>query len=188
MTRKPPLPAWIEQARAGWKYRGSARPAFATEPGPGQESVWDYPRPPVIVRDARRVTIKLGDIVIADTHSAFRLLETSHPPTWYLPRCDVDSKYVIAVGHGSFCEWKGQATYYDVVAGKARLSRVAWSYPNVIDESYESIAGALAFYATDLECLVDGERVTPQPGGFYGGWITKDIVGPWKGDPGTGAW
>jgi len=193
MTKPTSRPAWVEAARAGWYWRGAERPPFAVEPQAGEESVWDYPRPPVVVRDTRHVVVRLtdskkGDVVVADTRGAWRLLETSHPPTWYLPRADVDPGCIVEVGRGSFCEWKGSATYYDVVGSGQRLARAAWSYPDVIDDTYRDMAGAIALYATTLACFVDGEQVRPQPGGFYGGWITNEIVGPWKGEPGTGGW
>ena len=124
--------------------------------------------------------------VIADTRSALRLLETSHPPSFYLPPADVDMRYLEAAGGGSRCEWKGSAAYWDVVVGERRLSRVAWSYPEPFD--YRELAAHFAFYATTLECFVDGERVRPQPGGFYGGWVTSELTGPFKGEPGTSGW
>jgi uncharacterized protein (DUF427 family) len=181
-------PDWVQRARDGWVWRGRDRPPFAIAPGPGQESVWDYPRPPIVVADPRRVTVKLGDIVVADTRAALRLLETSHPPTFYLPRTDVDERCLVAVGGGSFCEWKGSASYFDVVAGGKTLARAAWGYPEPIDDSFAMLAGCVAFYAALLDCFVDDERARPQAGGFYGGWITSELCGPFKGDPGTSRW
>lgn len=182
------LPDWVKQARAGWRWRGADRPPFAVAPGPGQESVWDYPRPPLLVKDTRRVVVKAADTVIADTRAAHRLLETSHPPTFYLPWADIDHARLVEAGGGSFCEWKGQAVYFDVFVPGGRLSRVAWSYPEPIDGDFAAIGGSVAFYASVLACFVDGARVTPQPGGFYGGWITPELCGPFKGDPGTTGW
>jgi len=182
------LPAWIERARSGWTWRGKTRPPFAIEPGPGQESVWDYPRPPVVVSDPRHVVVKLGEVVVADTRAALRLLETSHPPTFYLPRSDIDTSRLVQVAGGSFCEWKGQAVYFDVMGDGLRIHRAAWAYPEPIEEAYAALADAVAFYATELACFVDDERVTPQPGGFYGGWITPELCGPFKGEPGTSGW
>lgn len=187
MKHRDELPGWVMQARAGWVWRGERRPAFAVEPRPGEESVWDYPRPPLLVRDTRHVVVRLGSIVIAESRAALRLLETSHPPTWYVPRVDVDGARLARASGGSFCEWKGQASYFDVV-GDRRIPNAAWSYEAPIDEAFAEVAGAVAFYATELECLVDGERAKPQPGGFYGGWITKELVGPFKGEPGTSGW
>jgi uncharacterized protein (DUF427 family) len=187
-SRDPKAPSSLTAARAGWVHRGGARPAFAVEPGEGQESVWDYPRPPALVADSRRVIVRRGEVIVADTRRALRLLETSHPPTWYLPRADIDMRALAPAGGGSFCEWKGDATYFDVVAGGPPLHRAAWAYPEVIDARYAALTDCIAFYATHLDCRVDGVRVRPQPGGFYGGWITPDLVGPFKGDPGTAGW
>lgn len=132
--------------------------------------------------------MKRGDIVIADTTSAIRLLETSHPPTWYVPRKDIDMSRLVRVAGTSFCEWKGSADYFDVAVDQARLARAAWAYPEPIDEAFADIADAIAFYATNLECFVGDERALPQPGGFYGGWITSELCGPFKGTPGTNGW
>ncbi|MEM1028965.1 MAG: DUF427 domain-containing protein [Myxococcota bacterium] len=171
----------------GWTHTGQRRPDFAEAPGPGQESVWDYPRPPRLVGDDRRVVVRCGDTVIADTSAAARVLETSHPPTFYLPREDVRMEFLEAVGRGSRCEWKGEATYFDVVVPGTRHGRAAWSYPEPFGE-FEPVAGHICFYAVDLDCRVDGVRVRPQPGGFYGGWITPELVGPFKGESGTSGW
>ncbi|MEM9691175.1 MAG: DUF427 domain-containing protein [Myxococcota bacterium] len=181
------LPRWAELGRSGWKNTGAERPAFAAEPGPEQESVWDYPRPPRLVGDDRRVTVAIGDIIIAETTAAARVLETSHPPTFYLPPADVRFELLHKVGTGSRCEWKGEATYYDVVVDGRQSPRVAWSYDRPFGE-FEALAGYVSFYPSRLDCRVDGARVEPQPGGFYGGWITPELVGPFKGEPGTGGW
>lgn len=180
-------PAWLHQARAGWQWRGAARPPFALAPGPGQESVWDYPRPPLLVADPREVHVRLGGIEIARTQAAVRVLETSHPPTFYVPRADVDMSALRAAGRGTFCEWKGDCSYYDVARGALHLARAAWSYETPFAEA-RAIAGHLGFYAHDLECWVGAERARPQLGGFYGGWITSELVGPFKGSPGTTGW
>ena len=163
----------------GWTHTGASRPDFAETPGPGQESVWDYPRPPRLEPDEREVVIRFEGVEIARTRGALRMLETSHPPTFYLPPGDVDPKRLRAAGGGSRCEWKGSAAYWDVIGPTRELRRAAWSYPEPFD--YRELAGYLAFYATVLECFVGGERVRPQPGGFYGGWITPELVGPFKG-------
>ncbi len=181
------LPRWAELGRQGWKHTGAERPPFAVAPGEGQESVWDYPRPPKLVGDDRRVQVYAGDVLIVDTTEAARVLETSHPPTFYLPRKDVRMDHLEPVGTGSRCEWKGEASYFDVVVGSERLSRAAWSYEAPFGE-FEPVAGHICFYAHALTCLVGGDRVKPQPGGFYGGWITPELVGPFKGDPGTSGW
>lgn len=158
-------------------------------PAPGQESVWDYPRPPACVASDRHVVVRLADTVVADTRRGFRVLETSHPPTWYIPRADVVESLLSASSSTStFCEWKGSATYWDVVVDASTDVRgAAWSYEDP-SAGFVAITGALTFYPSRFECFVDGERVRPQEGGFYGGWITDDVVGPFKGGPGTWGW
>ena len=156
---------------------------------PGQESVWDYPRPPRLEDCTKRVEILFNGAVIADTARAKRLLETSHPPVYYLPPDDVALTHLIrAVGGSSFCEWKGDASYYDLVVANRRAPRAAWVYPSP-SASFTAIKGHIAFYCGPMDsCLVGGEKVRPQPGGFYGGWITDDVVGPFKGEPGSAGW
>jgi uncharacterized protein (DUF427 family) len=155
--------------------------------GPGQESVWDYPRPPALVHDAREVVVRYGAVEVARTTGAHRVLETSHPPGWYVPAEDVRLDLLEPGAGSSVCEWKGRAVYWDLVVGEARLPGVAWSYPKPTP-SFRPIAGHLAFYPTDLTCTVGGVAVEAQAGGFYGGWITPDVVGPFKGGPGTWGW
>ena len=155
--------------------------------GAGQESVWDYPRPPRLARDTREVTIVAAGIEIARSRSAIRVLETASPPTFYLPLADVHRDHLEPAGGRSYCEWKGEARYWHVVVGGARIERAAWSYPDP-RPPYRDITWHLAFYAGLLDCRVDGVRVVPQPGAFYGGWITPEIVGPFKGEPGTEGW
>ena len=156
--------------------------------GDGQESVWDYPRPPALVPSTRHVVVRSGDLVIADTRRAWRVLETSHPPTWYLPREDVTPGVLRrSSARSTLCEWKGAATYWDVVTPTGRLPAALWSYEDPTP-GFTALAGAVTGYPAQLECTVDGERVRPQEGGFYGGWITSDVVGPFKGSPGTWGW
>jgi uncharacterized protein (DUF427 family) len=156
--------------------------------GPGQESVWDYPRPPRLEPVAQRLRVVLGGETIADTTSGWRVLETSHPPVYYFPPLDVRSGALISVAGRSLCEWKGVATYFDVTGGGARVRRAAWGYPEPT-EPFLPIRDHVAFYPGAMDtCLVGDERVRPQPGGFYGGWITLGIVGPFKGEPGTAGW
>ena len=166
--------------RRQWRYRGSERPAFAIAPGPGEESVWDYPRPPRIAPDGRRIEVRYGGETLASTTRAVRVLETASPPTFYLPPEDVLVERFVESGRRSICEWKGIAVDLDLAGGPGS---VAWCYREVFSE-FESIAGWLAFYPARLDCRVDGERVRPQPGGYYGGWLTDEIVGPVKGEPG----
>ena len=167
-------------SRRAWRWRGDERPPFAREPGPGQESVWDYPRPPRIEPETREVEIRFGTQTLARTRSAVRVLETASPPTFYLPPSEVDTSGLEPSGARSFCEWKGEAVDLDLRGGPRS---VGWCYPETFPE-FASIAGWLAFYPAKLECFVDGERAAPQPGGYYGGWLTKEIVGPVKGEPG----
>jgi uncharacterized protein (DUF427 family) len=173
--------------RAGWTHHGSRRPPFAVEPGAGQESVWDYPRPPRLEPDPREVIVRTGGIEIARTSRAVRVLETASPPTFYVPPDDVRSELLERAAGASVCEWKGAARYWSVVAGGLRIDRAAWSYQDPTP-AFASIRDYLSFYPARLECFVDGERVRPQPGDFYGGWLTSEIVGPVKGEPGTQGW
>ena len=171
-----------------WKYTGKQRPDFADAPAPGQASVWDYPRPPALVVDARRVVVRAGSVIVADTARAVRVLETASPPTFYLHPDDVDHTLLERAPGGSLCEWKGRAAYWTVMlADGTRHEAVGWSYPNPTP-AFADIAGWLSFYPGRLHCEVAGERVRPQPGGFYGGWVTHEIAGPVKGAPGTGGW
>ena len=165
-----------------------ARPS-RIEPGPGQESVWDYPRPPRLEPAPRRLRVELGGRVIAETRRGLRVLETSHPPTYYFPPEDVAPGVLVpSGGGGTACEWKSQARYFDLVVGDLRVPRAAWSYPDPAP-GFEPLRDHVAFYAGRVDaCFVDDARVTPQEGEFYGGWITPDVVGPFKGGPGTWGW
>ncbi|TVP50064.1 MAG: DUF427 domain-containing protein [Gemmatimonadales bacterium] len=157
-------------------------------PGPGQESVWDYPRPPRLERTSRRLEVIFNGERIADTTNGWRVLETSHPPVYYLPPGDIRQEFLRQAGGGSHCEWKGTATYWDVVREGRVAQKAAWSYPDPTP-AFAPIRDHLAFYPGPMdECRVDGEIVTPQQGGFYGGWITSDLVGPFKGEPGSWGW
>lgn len=158
------------------------------KPAPGQESVWDYPRPPRLERVGKRVEIVLGGVTIAQTDQAFRVLETSHPPSYYLPKeAFVPGVLSPASGH-SVCEWKGPATYWTLAGGGKVAQAAGWSYESPTP-AFREMAGYVALYAGPMdECRVGGEVVMPQPGGFYGGWITPDVVGPFKGGPGSMGW
>lgn len=156
-------------------------------PGPGQESVWAYPRPPRIDPTDEHVEVWFADQRIASTRRAVRVLETSHAPTYYLPLEDV-AAVLRASPARTFCEFKGVAHYFDVVVGDDEADQAAWTYPEPA-EGYEALAGMVAFYPGRMQrCLVAGEQVTPQGGGFYGGWITSRVVGPFKGGVGTHGW
>ena len=157
-------------------------------PGPGQESVWDYPRPPRAEATSKHLQVVFNRVIIADTRRAVRVLETSHPPVYYIPPADIQMQYLALTTGRSLCEWKGQAWYYTVTVGDARELNAAWTYPEPV-AAFASIRDYVAFYAQRMDaCFVGGERVTPQPGQFYGGWITRDIVGPFKGEPDTRGW
>lgn len=158
------------------------------EPGPDQESVWDYPRPPRVETTDEHVVIQLGGRVIADTREAVRVLETSHPPTYYLPRSAfVDGALELATG-SSMCEYKGAAKYLSVRSGDVVAEGAAWYYPSPFP-GYAALEDRVSLYPALMDWVeVNGERVTPQAGGFYGGWITSRVVGPFKGEPGTLGW
>ena len=157
-------------------------------PGPGQESVWDYPRPPRLEAVARRLRVEFAGRTIADSVAAYRVLETSHPPVYYLPPGDVDRDVLFPASGESFCEFKGRAIYFDLVVGERRAVEAAWAYP-LPTRAFAPLAHHLAFYASRVDaCYVDDERVAAQAGDFYGGWITHDVVGPFKGEPGTLGW
>ena len=156
--------------------------------GPGQQSVWDFPRPPAAEVTPRRIEVTLGGRVIARTDRAVRVCETSHPPVFYVPRADVATGVLERADGASWCEYKGTATYWDVVVDGVRHPSVAWSYEQPT-AGYEQLRGALAFYPSRLDgATVDGEPVRAQAGDFYGGWITDEVVGPFKGEPGTRGW
>jgi uncharacterized protein (DUF427 family) len=156
--------------------------------GPGQESVWDYPRPPRLEPTSALLQVELGGGVVAETRKGWRVLETSHPPTYYLPLAAFGAGVLRPAAGATWCEWKGQASYFDLVAGRTVAPAAAWTYADP-SPGFEPIAGAVAVTAALVDrCLVDGEVVTPQPGGFYGGWVTSSVVGPFKGIPGSMGW
>ncbi|SDD68774.1 DUF427 domain-containing protein [Auraticoccus monumenti] len=156
-------------------------------PGPGQESVWDYPRPPRVAPSEERVVVRLGDAVVADTTAALRVLETSHPPTYYLPRAAFVADALAPAAGSSVCEFKGRAAYLDVRGGGRTTARAGWIYPTPW-AGYEVLADHVALYPGPFEIDVAGERVRAQEGDFYGGWITSRVTGPFKGAPGTRGW
>lgn len=158
------------------------------EPGPGQESVWDYPRPPRIEPSRRLMTVRFGGVEIARSQRALRVLETASPPTYYVPPDDVRTDLLWPAEGSTWCEWKGKASYFDVVVEGRVARRAAWSYPDP-NPRFASLEDYLAFYPGRVDsCYLDGELVTPQAGDFYGGWITAEIVGPMKGEPETESW
>ena len=153
-----------------------------------RESVWDYPRPPKIEPCKNNVRVEFNGHIIAKSGRAWRLLETSHPPTYYVPREDVRIEFLAESPHRTFCEFKGRALYWDLKVGDRISRNAAWSYPQP-NSPYLPLRDHFAFYPTRVDdCFVDDERVLPQAGDFYGGWITANIVGPFKGRPGTRHW
>jgi uncharacterized protein (DUF427 family) len=157
-------------------------------PGTEKECVWDYPRPPRLESTSKHLRVEFRGVTLADSRSAFRVLETSHPPVYYIPPRDVAMEHLVEASGSSYCEWKGRAGYYSVVVDDARLEKVAWYYADPTS-AFHPIRSYIAFYPEPMDgCFVDGERVVSQPGDFYGGWITSDLVGPFKGGPGTRGW
>jgi uncharacterized protein (DUF427 family) len=158
------------------------------EPGPGQESVWDFPRPPRVEVVADRLTVVVAGRVVADTTAGLRVLETSQAPAYYFPPDDVDATLVRAADRTTYCEWKGTAGYFDVVVGDRVEREAAWTYPDPVP-AFGAIAGYLAFYAQRADrCTVGDDVVSPNDGDFYGGWITPRVVGPFKGGAGSRGW
>jgi uncharacterized protein (DUF427 family) len=163
-------------------------PPHRIEPEPGQESVWDYPRPPALVRTDAHLVVEFGGEVVAETTQAWRVLETSQPPAFYFPPEHVRQELLTPSTHRTFCEWKGQATYRTIVVGDRVARDAAWLYERPV-ERFEPITDHVAFYPQRVDaCWVDGERVQAGDGAFYGGWITSRVVGPFKGGPGTAGW
>ncbi len=180
----------LDRERAYWRGLARERPSRVPRPGPGQESVWDYPRPPRVEASASRVRLWFAGVKVADTRAALRVLETAGPPTYYLPRRDLLAGCLRDAEGATttLCEWKGLAAYADVRIGPRRFRETAWFYPEP-DPAYAVLRDHVAFFAgRGGRATVDGEWVRPQPGPFYGGWITDAIVGPFKGEPGTEGW
>ena len=158
------------------------------DPQEGQESVWDYPRPPRLERSPKQIQVVFNGITIADSHNTYRVLETSHPPVYYIPPEDIQLEYLKSTTpQRSFCEWKGLANYYTVIVQDKQAVNAAWYYAQP-SSTFAAIKNYVAFYASKMDaCYVDGE-LQSQPGDFYGGWITSDIVGPFKGEAGSWGW
>jgi uncharacterized protein (DUF427 family) len=157
-------------------------------PEPGQESVWDYPRPPRVEPVPERIRVVVDGIEIADSTDAFRVLETAGAPVYYVPPRDVRMDLLRPTEHRTVCEWKGEATYHTLSLPTREIPNVAWSYPDPTP-GYAAIRDHLAFYAWKVdEAWVGDELATPQPGHFYGGWVTSRVVGPFKGGPGSAGW
>ena len=159
------------------------------EPQPGQESVWDYPRPPRLERSLKQIKVIFNQVTLVDSCNTYRVLETSHPPVYYIPPEDIVMEYLhIADSRRSFCEWKGLAGYYNLKVEEKQINNASWYYPEPT-ANFAPIKDYVAFYPSKMDaCYVDDELVQSQPGDFYGGWITSDIVGPFKGDTGSWGW
>jgi uncharacterized protein (DUF427 family) len=169
-------------------YTKMRRPVPEPLTAPHQESVWAYPRPPRLDPVQSRLRVLFDGVLIADTVAGFRVLETSHPPTYYLPPGDIAPAALERAAGASYCEWKGEAVYFTVVGPTRRAERAAWAYPDPTPP-FRAMAGHVAFYAAQMDaCFVGDEQVTPQPGGFYGGWITRGVIGPFKGEAGSAGW
>ena len=173
----------IAAAREQWRYRGQVRPAFAEDPAPGQVSVWDFPRPPRLEAAPAALAVYAGDTLIARTTRGRRVLETAGAPTYYFPPEYVERGGLRDLERPSLCEWKGLARNF----AWGDLAPAAWCYERTFEE-FTAIAGWFAFYPARLSCFVGDEAVAPQPGGYYGGWVTADLAGPIKGAPGSGDW
>ncbi|MDA7946843.1 MAG: DUF427 domain-containing protein [Hyphomicrobiaceae bacterium] len=172
------------------KMRQRPSPEDIVEPGPGQESVWDYPRPPRVVRISNAGRVLLESRVIAASKGLLKVMETASPPTYYFPPGDVDVSCLLESERRTFCEWKGEARYWHVKVGGTLVENAVWSYPDPLEDSGDcaQLRGYFAFYSYELECFLADQRIDPQQGGFYGGWITPDITGPFKGAQGTKEW
>jgi uncharacterized protein (DUF427 family) len=158
------------------------------EPGPGQESVWDYPRPPRVEAVPERVRVEFAGAVVVDTTRAVRVVETSHPPTYYVPRDEIPAGWLLPTPTTSFCEFKGRAAYVTLQGGDRTSVDAGWWYPEP-SPGFAALRDMVAFYPARVDaCFVGGERVASQEGGFYGGWITSRVVGPFKGGPGSAGW
>ncbi len=182
------IPEAFKEKVAKWRNFKRERPEKIEIPGPGQESVWEYPRPPRVEPVRERVRVEFAGTLLASSDRALRVLETAGPPVYYIPPEDVRLDYLKPSEHTSLCEWKGISRYWSIEIGDRRSANAAWSYPSPW-VGYESIRDAIAFYAGRVDaCFVGEERVRPQPGHYYGGWITAKVVGPFKGEPGTENW
>ncbi len=178
--------------RARLTQRDAPPAARIVRPSLGQESVWDFPRPPRVEDVAQRVRVEFGGLTIADSVKALRIVETAGAPCYYVPREDCVLEALVKTASWTVCEWKGVAFAYDVVAGSRVARGGAWSYPEPLTDlgmGYERVAGYFAFYASKMDaCFLDDERVAPQPGGYYGGWVVARLTGPIKGEPDSGNW
>ena len=183
-----PSPHGLHHLRERWRHAARRRPERIVTPAPGQQSVWDYPRPPRVERVDERVRVEFAGVVIARSERALRVVETSSPPCYYVPPQDVLGDPLVDSASTSFCEWKGIARYLSLRVGDRQAIDAAWTYPDP-DPGYEVLRDHLAFFASRVDaCYVGDALVRAQPGAYYGGWITPDVVGPFKGELGTEDW
>lgn len=163
-------------------------PESIIKPGPGQESIWDYPRPPKVELFEKNIRVEFAGRSIAETSISYKVMETASPPCYYIPQEFIKMEYLIKSNHKTLCEWKGSATYWSINVDGNISENAGWSYP-VPWKGFELIKDHIAFFAGRVDgCFIDDEKVRPQAGDFYGGWITSNITGPFKGDPGTEHW
>ncbi len=194
MSKSLPSKAELQATVQKWRHHSRVRPSgLAIEtPGPGQESVWDFPRPPALQTVDLPIKVVFAGAVIAETRHALRVIETAGAPCYYIPPDDVDQDRLEPTPGFSVCEWKGAAVYFDVTANGRTARKAAWTYPDPLtdlDDDYARLAYHVAFYPAPMDsCTIGDETVTPQPGGFYGGWVTQSLTGPIKGVPGSEGW
>jgi len=182
------IPEYLKEKVMKWRNLERDRPDHIVEPGPGQESVWDYPRPPRVEAVDKRIKVIFAGVTIADSEKTLRVLETASPPVYYIPPNDIQKHYLEPSEHSTLCEWKGISQHWHLKVGDQTARNAAWSYPEPW-RGYEAIRDAIAFYPGRVDaCYIDDQLVTPQPGRYYGGWITPEITGPIKGEPGTQGW
>jgi len=178
--------------KAFYRNKVRERPAAAeiVTPGPGQESVWNYPRPPRVRAISKSGKVELNGHEVASSSNILKVMETASPPTYYFPPDDIDRSCLIESTHTTFCEWKGEATYWHVVVNETRVENAVWSYQDPLDDAGDcrQLKGFFAFYPQALGCTLGDHKIDPQQGAYYGGWITPDITGPFKGPPGTQGW
>ena len=178
----------IPEKAQKWRRLKRNKPVDVVSPGPGQESIWDYPRPPKVELFTGRISVIFADVTIAVTSKSYKVMETASPPCYYISQGDINMEYLFRSPHSSLCEWKGMANYWSVRVRDKVSENAGWSYEAPWD-GFEIIKDCIAFYAGRVdECYIDDEKVKPQPGNFYGGWITSNIVGPFKGERGTEFW
>ncbi|MFD2587879.1 DUF427 domain-containing protein [Croceitalea marina] len=180
------IPSWLFEARNKWQFTGTKRPDFAEEPKKNQVSVWDFPRPPALVQVQEEVRVFAGETCIVKSKNALAVCETASPPTYYIPPEEVHLELLVPIPKKkSLCEWKGTAKYWALKTSPNK--GIGWSYKNPFSP-FEALKDYIAFYPQTLDCFIGDEKVRPQPGTFYAGWITDHLAGPFKGDPGTGHW